>query len=212
MVVLRQFSLAFKLKIIKYYERLQASNPPLPITERSLGFVSKKVKISRQCLRDWLKKRIEISEEVNKHLRFKTKPSNTKCLCDEMERRLTVWLQAEREKGAFDSLILKTHVVFHFKLLNILSANVYTEGQLLNMDETAIYLDCPTNYTYAHIGIKRVKASTAGGERTRVSAAFTAAANGHKLPMFAIIPRVTPLPELDAIQNLRFKSQYSFSL
>ncbi len=73
MVVLRQFSLAFKLKIIKYYERLQASNPPLPITERSLGFVSKKVKISRQCLRDWLKKRIEISEEVNKHLRFKTK-------------------------------------------------------------------------------------------------------------------------------------------
>jgi len=73
------------------------------------------------------------------------------------------------------------------------------------MDETAIYLDCPTNYTYTNIGVKRVKASTAGGERTRVSAAFTAAANGHKLPVFAIIPRVIPLPELDAIQNLQFK-------
>ena len=66
-------------------------------------------------------------------------------------------------------------------------------------------MDCPTNYTYTNIGVKRVKASTAGGERTRVSAAFTAAANGHKLPVFAIIPRVIPLPELDAIQNLQFK-------
>jgi hypothetical protein len=91
--VLRQFSLAFKLKIIKYYERLQACSPSIPITERSLGFVAKKAKISRQCLRVWLKKRTEISEEVNKHLRFKTKPSNAfKCMCDEMERRLTVWL------------------------------------------------------------------------------------------------------------------------
>ncbi len=107
--VLRQFSLAFKLKIIKYYERLQACSPSIPITERSLGFVAKKAKISRQCLRVWLKKRTEISEEVNKHLRFKTKPSNTKCMCDEMERRLTVWLQAEREKGAcIDSVILRS--------------------------------------------------------------------------------------------------------
>jgi hypothetical protein len=38
-----------------------------------------------------------------------------------------------------------------------------------------------------------------------VSAALTAAAISHKLPVFAIIPRVTPLPELDAIQNLQFK-------
>ena len=50
-----------------------------------------------------------------------------------------------------------------------------------------------------------VKASTAGGERTRLSAAFTAAANGYKLPIFAIIPRQTPVPQLDGIHNMVFK-------
>jgi hypothetical protein len=86
-----------------------------------------------------------------------------------------------------------------------MSTNGYTEGQLLNMDETAIYLDRPSNYTYSKIGEKRVKASTAGGERTRLSAAFTAAANGYKLPIFAIIPRQTPVPQLDGIHNMVFK-------
>jgi len=38
--------------------------------KRSLGFVLK-AKISRQCLRDWLK-RVQISEQVHKHLRFKS--------------------------------------------------------------------------------------------------------------------------------------------
>ena len=44
---LRQFSVAFKIKIIKYFESLQGR----PIKERSLGFVSKKAKINRQSLR-----------------------------------------------------------------------------------------------------------------------------------------------------------------
>lgn len=82
--------------------------------------------------------------------------------------------------------------------------NKYSDGQILNMDESCIYLDCPSNYTYAKVGVKRVKSSTAGGERTRLSSAFTAAANGHKLPIFSIIPRVNSIPELERIENIYF--------
>ncbi|RNA00477.1 hypothetical protein BpHYR1_019039 [Brachionus plicatilis] len=35
------------------------------------------------------------------------------------------------------------------------------------MDETCIYLDNPSNYTFACRGSKRVKANTCGSERTR---------------------------------------------
>ena len=49
---------------------------------------------------------------------------------------------------------------------------------LLNMDETSIYIDFPANYTFEECGVKRVKAVTAGQEKTRMSAAFTASADG----------------------------------
>jgi hypothetical protein len=62
-------------------------------------------------------------------------------------------------------------------------------GAILNMDETAIYQDAPGKQTYEHVGAKRVPVVTAGGERTRISAAFTAAADGTKLPPLIIIPR-----------------------
>jgi len=38
------------------------------------------------------------------------------------------------------------------------------------MDETSIYLDSTSNYSYAAKGSKRVKATTTGNERTRLSA------------------------------------------
>lgn len=81
------------------------------------------------------------------------------------------------------------------------------------MDETCIYLDCPSNYTYSAKEVRRVKASTAGGERTRLSACFTAAANGQKLPIFSIIPRVNSIPQLDSIDNMEFdyKTQSTFN-
>ena len=50
---------------------------------------------------------------------------------------------------------------------------------ILNMDESAIYLDAPSNYSYAEKGSKRVKASTT--ERVRLSTAFTASASGKSL-------------------------------
>ena len=53
-------------------------------------------------------------------------------------------------------------------------------SKLVNMDETSIYLDFPSSYTYEKKGKRRVKATTAGGERTRLSAAFTASADGRK--------------------------------
>ena len=52
------------------------------------------------------------------------------------------------------------------------------------MDETSIYLECPSNYSYAQKGSKRVKVDTNGGELVRMSAAFTAAADGTKSPVY----------------------------
>ena len=66
-------------------------------------------------------------------------------------------------------------------------------AKIVNMDETSIYLDFPGKYSYAKKGSRRVKATTTGNERTRISAAFTFAANGTKLPIFCVIPRVTDL-------------------
>ncbi len=110
MAKLRPFSLAFKVKIIKYYESLQAIRPVLNIKERSLGFVSKRAKICRQSLRDWIRDKDIINEQLHKHQRFKRSPQNSsKCICKEMEDRLTEWLHNERSKGAcIDSVILRS--------------------------------------------------------------------------------------------------------
>ena len=39
----------------------------------------------------------------------------------------------------------------------------YTNDQIINMDETSIYLDFPSNYTNERKGAKRVKSVTTGG-------------------------------------------------
>ena len=62
------------------------------------------------------------------------------------------------------------------------------------MDETSIYLDFPSNYTYERKGAKHVKSVITGGGRVRVSAAFTVTVSGIKLPILVLIPRKTPLP------------------
>ena len=83
-----------------------------------------------------------------------------------------------------------------------MAANKYPEKAILNMDESAIYLDAPSNYTFAAAGSKRVKAGTTGAERVRLSTAFTATASGTKMPIYAIILRMTPIPELQEIANI----------
>ncbi|CAF0867105.1 unnamed protein product [Brachionus calyciflorus] len=88
----------------------------------------------------------------------------------------------------------------------------FSDAQILNMDESAIYLDAPSNYTYSPIGAKRVKANTSGSEKTRLSAAFTGVADGTKLPIFVMIPRKTPLKEFQPppLAALHYSSSTSF--
>ncbi|CAF1093596.1 unnamed protein product [Brachionus calyciflorus] len=101
---------------------------------------------------------------------------------------------------------------FFEKISEVIETHQYSKSQILNMDETAIYLDAPSNYTYSPIGVKRVKATTSGSEKTRLSAAFTGAADGTKLPIFVIVPRKTPLKEFQPISltALHYSSSCSF--
>ncbi len=47
-----------------------------------------------------------------------------------------------------------------------------------------------------------MKATTAGAERTRLSAAFTASADGRKSKIYIVLPRSTPLPEYTPPENV----------
>jgi hypothetical protein len=95
----------------------------------------------------------------------------------------------------------------------ITSAIGFSANQLVNMDETSIYLDSPTNYTFARIGTKRVKAVTTGSERARLSAAFSATASGIKLPVLILIPRKTALPNYEPLSNVKliYKTNATFN-
>ena len=81
------------------------------------------------------------------------------------------------------------------------------------MDETAIYLDNPTKYTFDRIGTRRVKAVTTGCEKARLSAAFSATASGNKLPILIIIPRKTDLPNFIPPSNVKliYKTNATFN-
>ncbi|CAF1111235.1 unnamed protein product [Brachionus calyciflorus] len=69
------------------------------------------------------------------------------------------------------------------------------------MDETCS-LDFPSSYTFTFRGAKRVKASTTGSERARISAAFTATAAGEELPILVLVPRSTELPDYEPPENV----------
>jgi hypothetical protein len=58
------------------------------------------------------------------------------------------------------------------------------------------------NYTYDAIGSQSVRAHTTGNDRTKLSAAFAANANGQKLPVLIIIPRITDLPNYTPPDNV----------
>ena len=51
-------------------------------------------------------------------------------------------------------------------------------SQTLNVDDTSVYLDFASNYSYAKKGSRRVKVTTSGNECTRISAAYIFAGNG----------------------------------
>ncbi|RNA37154.1 Pogo transposable element with, partial [Brachionus plicatilis] len=91
---------------------------------------------------------------------------------------------------------------FFNNISNLISTYDLTDAQILNMDESAIYLDTPSSYTYSPKGAKRVKSNTCGSERTRLSTAFTGCADGSKLPILTIIPRKTEMPGFEPPQNV----------
>ena len=70
------------------------------------------------------------------------------------------------------------------------------------MDQTTIYLDLPSNRTYETSGATHVEAVHTGQNRTRVSVAMTAAADGTKLKPFILIPRKRPLRNFVCPRNV----------
>ena len=78
---------------------------------------------------------------------------------------------------------------------NMMNIEKYTPAEIINMDETSIYLDFPSNFTYDIKGSKRVSCTTTGNERTRLSAGFSATASGVKLATIIVVPRKKELPD-----------------
>ena len=81
------------------------------------------------------------------------------------------------------------------------------------MDETSIYLNFSSNYTYEKIGTRRVKATTSCGERVWLSAAFTESADSGKSKIYIIVPRATELPNYVPPDNvvLKYKTGGTFN-
>jgi hypothetical protein len=66
----------------------------------------------------------------------------------------------------------------------------------------SISLICYKKATILMILVARVRITTSGNEKTRVSVAFDAAANGAKLKPVIIIPRARPLPDYTPPDNV----------
>lgn len=76
------------------------------------------------------------------------------------------------------------------------------KAEIYAIDETSIYLDSPLESTYEARGKKRVKAVTAGAEKSRLSVIFGASADGKKLPALVLIPRKRQLENFDVPDNV----------
>ena len=64
-------------------------------------------------------------------------------------------------------------------------------GQMVNANETAIYLDMPPNCTLEKKGVKEVLLKTTGREKLRLTVMLAATADGRKLPPLLILKRKT---------------------
>ena len=79
----------------------------------------------------------------------------------------------------------------------------FNRDSLINMDQTSIYIDPEARTSYSEIGAKRVLATTAGQEQTRVSIAFSATAGDTKLKPLILIPRKRPLKRFTPPTNVK---------
>lgn len=72
------------------------------------------------------------------------------------------------------------------ELRNIIKDGGYDEGNILNMDETSLYLNMILNKVIAQKGEKNVVVRTQNQERIRISCLLTIWADGDKLPPYII--------------------------
>ena len=115
-----------------------------------------------------------------------------------------------RELPSNSKLILES---FFLNCVEILRKYNFDRSKIYNMDETSIYLDCPSKYSYATKGEKRIKVDTHGGEMVRMSACFSANAFGEKCPIYVLIPRKDELPGYIPPQNviIMYKQSATFN-
>ena len=73
-----------------------------------------------------------------------------------------------------------------FDLSNIIKNGGYDEGNILNMDETPLYLNMVPNKVIAKKGDKNVVERTQNQERIRITCLLTICADGDKLPPYII--------------------------
>ena len=71
--------------------------------------------------------------------------------------------------------------LFSFTCQSKFMVDGFNRDSLINMDQASIYTDPEARTTYSEISSKRILATTAGQEKTRVSIAFSAIAGGTKL-------------------------------
>ncbi|RNA33693.1 pogo transposable element with KRAB domain-like [Brachionus plicatilis] len=81
--------------------------------------------------------------------------------------------------------------IFFSECQILLHSPDFEPGIILNMDETSIYLDFPSHFTFEEKGTKRT--------------AFSATANGEKLPVYALVPRKSELPNYTPPNNVQIK-------
>jgi hypothetical protein len=70
----------------------------------------------------------------------------------------------------------------------VLDGDLYDHDQVINMDETSITRDAPSNYTLERKGVTSVPLATTGEEKTSYTLALSVTLNGEKLRSVLIWP------------------------
>lgn len=65
--------------------------------------------------------------------------------------------------------------------------NNYSLKNIVNCDETAVWLDMPSNTTVDERGAKEINVKTTGHEKTRVTVTLTAKGDGTKLEPYVLL-------------------------
>ena len=78
----------------------------------------------------------------------------------------------------------------------------YSESDIFVMDETPIWIEPTATTTVEKVGSKSVPVKSTGHEKTRVTAIFTAKADGTKLKPYVVIPRKRIVKDVESIKEV----------